>query len=605
MARDSSGIYTLPLPPVSADEIISSAWMNATLNDLATAITESVPVDGSAPITGQTKIADGSNAAPGLAFNAESSTGLRRPEANTIAVIIGGIEKLRVKGSNLIVGSTVDGGERLQVSGNTKLTGNLHATGTLTIDGTSVQHGDIDARGNVGADGYVQGVLGVLSDGNITSSAGNLVSSVGNVYAGSNLMGQRVLVNAGTLGEPSINFNGYGAGFYFPTSGEIEAVGDGASIARFSSTVATLPGSVSAGSGTVSLPTFSFTGDTDTGVYRSAANNLDFTTGGVRRLNIDSAGRLYSYSTGSDVINLTTTANNGFVQMNTTTGTANLNNLSFYLTAAGTAMMLLRNDAKTGYSSPIVISRNASASVGSISFKVGGSIDTTGSDFEAGRLTYTDGSTQPRFLIGHTSGDVRLNNADAAASDNYSIFAYKAGATGPVSLLGTDGVNTSSWASARTNTASKRVVQTQINGVSVSSTAGAERGRLELATKAAADAGVVVRATIDETGAAFSVPVTASNLSYAQKTVSGALTVDNIYSTTVGFTVETSHCATGRVYTVYNNSASTITITQGAGVTLRLGGTGTTGDRTIPGRGLATFTCISGATTVVATGNVS
>jgi hypothetical protein len=45
----------------------------------------------------------------------------------------------------------------------------------------------------------------------------------------------------------------------------------------------------------------------------------------------------------------------------------------------------------------------------------------------------------------------------------------------------------------------------------------------------------------------------------------------------------------GDTIALYNNSASTITITQGSGVTLRLAGTATSGNRTIAQRGLATL----------------
>lgn len=47
--------------------------------------------------------------------------------------------------------------------------------------------------------------------------------------------------------------------------------------------------------------------------------------------------------------------------------------------------------------------------------------------------------------------------------------------------------------------------------------------------------------------------------------------------------------AAGSMYAVYNDSAAAITLTQGAGMTLRLGGTATTGSRTLAPRGLATI----------------
>jgi len=63
-------------------------------------------------------------------------------------------------------------------------------------------------------------------------------------------------------------------------------------------------------------------------------------------------------------------------------------------------------------------------------------------------------------------------------------------------------------------------------------------------------------------------------------------------STSAGITVPpsaTTAFAIGDTIAVYNNSASSITITQGAGVTLRLAGTSTTGSRALATRGLCTL----------------
>jgi hypothetical protein len=56
-----------------------------------------------------------------------------------------------------------------------------------------------------------------------------------------------------------------------------------------------------------------------------------------------------------------------------------------------------------------------------------------------------------------------------------------------------------------------------------------------------------------------------------------------------------------RVY-VYNNSAASITLVQGAGVTLRLSGTATTGNRTLAQRGYATILMVSGTEAVTING---
>ena len=53
MPRDSSGVYRLPAGnPVVPDTIIESEWANTTMNDIAAALTASIPVNGAVPMTG-------------------------------------------------------------------------------------------------------------------------------------------------------------------------------------------------------------------------------------------------------------------------------------------------------------------------------------------------------------------------------------------------------------------------------------------------------------------------------------------------------------------------------------------------------------------------
>ena len=71
-----------------------------------------------------------------------------------------------------------------------------------------------------------------------------------------------------------------------------------------------------------------------------------------------------------------------------------------------------------------------------------------------------------------------------------------------------------------------------------------------------------------------------------------------------GITLNTSDLAAGSAFSVYNNSAAAITITQGAGVTLRLAGTTTTGNLTLSARGFCTIWCNS-ASEAICMGNVA
>ena len=74
--------------------------------------------------------------------------------------------------------------------------------------------------------------------------------------------------------------------------------------------------------------------------------------------------------------------------------------------------------------------------------------------------------------------------------------------------------------------------------------------------------------------------------------------------TTGGVTVPSGVFSAGNIITIYNNSASGQTITQGASVTLREAGTTNTGNRTLLTRGLATILCVASNEFVI-TGTIS
>jgi hypothetical protein len=70
--------------------------------------------------------------------------------------------------------------------------------------------------------------------------------------------------------------------------------------------------------------------------------------------------------------------------------------------------------------------------------------------------------------------------------------------------------------------------------------------------------------------------------------------------TTGGVTVNINIFSAGDAITIFNNSASSQTITQGASVTMYLAGTATTGNRTLAQRGVCTLLCVASNTFVIA-----
>lgn len=92
MPRNGSGTYSLPQAPFVPGTVISSAAVNSDLNDIASALTGSLPRDGQAGMTGQLKLADGTTAVPGWAFTNEVGTGFSRPSTGTLSVDIQGVQ---------------------------------------------------------------------------------------------------------------------------------------------------------------------------------------------------------------------------------------------------------------------------------------------------------------------------------------------------------------------------------------------------------------------------------------------------------------------------------------------------------------------------------
>jgi hypothetical protein len=73
----------------------------------------------------------------------------------------------------------------------------------------------------------------------------------------------------------------------------------------------------------------------------------------------------------------------------------------------------------------------------------------------------------------------------------------------------------------------------------------------------------------------------------------------HINITTGGVTVPNSVFSAGNVVSIYNNSGSNQTITQGTGVTLRLAGGSATGNRTLGQYGLCTVLCVGSGEFVI------
>jgi len=99
-----------------------------------------------------------------------------------------------------------------------------------------------------------------------------------------------------------------------------------------------------------------------------------------------------------------------------------------------------------------------------------------------------------------------------------------------------------------------------------------------------------------------------SGLTHSSKSTSYTLVAGDdqrLITTDSGVTVPSGIFSAGDAITIYNNSASSITITQGTSVTLRLVGSATTGNRTLAQRGLATVVCVASNEFVITGGGLT
>jgi len=97
MARNAAGTYTLPAGnPVEAATTIATSWANPTLEDVATALQDSLSRTGKGAMLAPFKAVSGLSTAPGITFNQEPQSGFYRAGAGDLRVALSGIDIFRL-----------------------------------------------------------------------------------------------------------------------------------------------------------------------------------------------------------------------------------------------------------------------------------------------------------------------------------------------------------------------------------------------------------------------------------------------------------------------------------------------------------------------------
>lgn len=102
MPRNSSGNYSLPAGnPVVGGTTITATWGNTTMQDVATALTDSLSRSGDGGMLASLELASGTISAPGLTWGTESTSGLYRAAAGDFRWAIGGLDILTITSSSI------------------------------------------------------------------------------------------------------------------------------------------------------------------------------------------------------------------------------------------------------------------------------------------------------------------------------------------------------------------------------------------------------------------------------------------------------------------------------------------------------------------------
>lgn len=112
MPRNGSGTASVvntftPLTTADANQV------NANFTDMASMITDSLPRDGQAGMTGQLLAISGTVGEPGVSWNADPDTGIRRPAGDEMALVCGGADVATVTSAGVAVTTAPTTGDHL------------------------------------------------------------------------------------------------------------------------------------------------------------------------------------------------------------------------------------------------------------------------------------------------------------------------------------------------------------------------------------------------------------------------------------------------------------------------------------------------------------
>lgn len=417
-------------------------------------------------------------------------------------------------------------------------------------------------------------------------------------------------------------------------AGDALGWGQNASVVNLTVTgTSTFTGVINAPLGAVGAPSYTFTGDTDTGMWSQGANVLNWSTGGSQRMALSSSGlNVTSAAAGQTYSSLVTNSDNtnaaSHARYTASVGGAAAGDPSIIFDISGVLDWAVGVDNSDSDAFKI----SASGSLGTIDRFI---IDSSGNvgigkfpgvRLDIGALTDTANSLQVNVsnagvsrLVANSSGGgalLAITNHSGATDNGIPSSTSGIATITDTLVFAPNGVER-----ARLTTAGNLLVgRTADSGgnkfLQIGSNSIAARAEFasndSFAVLVTGGSGQFIMGASNAASPDMVFSNNAASERFRITNNNGANTWDGgamqevgfrdvpritAYSNargkcvalTAGITVNTGDASAGAVVSVYNDSAASITITQGAGMTLRLGGTATTGNRTLAARGLMTI----------------
>jgi hypothetical protein len=263
-----------------------------------TSITSTVPFDN----------ISGNATTPAYSFSSDNDTGIYNPAANKIAIATNGIERVTVDTNNVTstldvllpdgsattpaIGFSSETNTGIYHSGSHSLDITINGTRQLQVTDTSITTNEVikNISGTVIAPSYTftsdstSGIyLNTAGDLRVSVSGTNVISATPSVVS----VNTQVQNVNGTAAAPAYSFTSdTNTGIYGPSSDTLGIATGGIQRVSIGTNTINTTNTVLGPDGSVTSPTYSFSGESNTGIYRSGSHSLDITINGTRQLQV-------------------------------------------------------------------------------------------------------------------------------------------------------------------------------------------------------------------------------------------------------------------------------------------------------------------------------